>query len=369
MGSLKKILFIRPTLGQGGADKVTLLLLQYFDRSLYTCDLLLMRKEGEYVSQIPKDVSILETKSSSLRMFGIAVRKYLKDSDYNFYYVTCGGASVSVLFASKFIYRNPKIIASERNSLTLYRKGPGVQFIRNALKAWLYKSAWRVTCVSEEIASQMVQTLGLDASRIRVVDNPVITPTFELIKTRAKEMRALNGEQKLNISLIGRLVHQKDYPTLLRALTKLPDNLQYVVNIYGSGPLESDLKEMCGDFGLNQIIQFNGFHLDVLERLASTDIFVMCSRHEGMPGALVQAMALGLPCISSNCSTGPKELIVEGQNGYLFTVGSDDELASKLTMLMKSANLRYHIGDNAAKSVDRFQVESGVNSYFKILCE
>ena len=123
---------------------------------------------------------------------------------------------------------------------------------------------------------------------------------------------------------VGRFEWQKDYDTLLKAFKKVTQvNNNVGLFILGKGPLENHYRAMVSEMQLDDKVCFAGFDKNPFKYMANADIYVLSSRHEGMPGTLVQALACGAAAVATDCPTGPNELIVDGKNGYLIQVEDD----------------------------------------------
>ncbi len=163
---------------------------------------------------------------------------------------------------------------------------------------------------------------------------------------------------------VGRLHTDKDYATLLRAFAQV---LQSVPNaslhIYGDGPLKEDLQRMTVTLRIFQHVIFEGFSKTVEHELRKYTIFAFSSKAEGMPNALMEAMAAGLACVATDCDFGPAELIEDGVNGYLVPVGDADRMAERLVYLLRDGKKRNEIQRNACKISDTFAEEKIINAY------
>ena len=162
MAKRLKILFVRPTLGYGGADRVTVNLLQAFDRSKFQCDLALMRAEGEFIDQIPQDVQLFDLKSSSLWPMWKPLKKLISESDYDVVYSTCGGASMPMMLAAWLSRYKGITVVSERNILFPPKKSKAKRRLMIFIKAFLYKKATWVTAVSKGVAKECKDILGVN---------------------------------------------------------------------------------------------------------------------------------------------------------------------------------------------------------------
>jgi glycosyltransferase involved in cell wall biosynthesis len=154
---------------------------------------------------------------------------------------------------------------------------------------------------------------------------------------------------KKEIVAVGRFLPQKNYPMLLSAVKMVFEkHPQYILKIYGKGPLEKELKMKVTELGINDHVFFEGFHLDVHECMKDADIFVMSSDFEGLPNALMEAMAMGFPVVTTNCPAGgPEELITDGVNGMLVPVGDSQAMAEKINYLIENKEIKEEMGRKA----------------------
>ena len=163
------------------------------------------------------------------------------------------------------------------------------------------------------------------ANKSIVIPNPVME--IPVIANRRS-----NCERKKEIVTAGRLIPAKNHKMLLSAFKKISSSYpDYKLIIYGDGLLLSELKSVSKDLGIDDKVEFPGSVNDLHERIKESELFVMTSDFEGMPNALMEAMAMGLTCISTDCPCGgPKQLISDGENGYLIPVGDISACAEKI---------------------------------------
>jgi len=177
------------------------------------------------------------------------------------------------------------------------------------------------------------------------------------------------GTREQRIVTAGRLVDQKNQKMLIEAFSIIAsDYPNYILDIYGEGPNRSLLQNLILSKQLQDRVFLKGNVPDILERIKKASCFVMSSDFEGMPNALIEAMALGLPCISTDCPCGgPKELISDGLNGMLVKVGNVDNLADCLRRLLSNEKMANEMGSNAVKvreKLDAGKVVNDWNDYF-----
>jgi glycosyltransferase involved in cell wall biosynthesis len=364
---LKKILFVRPTLGYGGADRVTINLLQAFDRTKFICDLALMRAEGEFLDQLPTDVKLFDLKSKSLWPMWKPLKRLIAKGEYDVIYSTCGGASMPMMLAAWLGNYKGITVVSERNILFPPKKSKAKRQLMILIKAFLYKKATWVTAVSKGVAKECETMLGVNATQIKVVNNPIVNEAL-LKGAREKVAHPFFSQYRQVILAVGRFEPQKDYDTLLNAFNKVAEvNDDIGLFILGKGPLENYYRTMVSTMQLTDKVCFAGFDKNPFKYMTASVVYVLSSRHEGMPGVLVQALACGTACVSTDCATGPNELIREGENGNLVQVGDSAMMADRILSLLNNEQLRNQFVRLAPNSVERFSESQGVLSYFDFL--
>ena len=160
------------------------------------------------------------------------------------------------------------------------------------------------------------------------------------------------------IVAVGRLTPQKNYPMLLKAFELVcRQNKEYILQIHGKGKLEADLKRLALSLGIGKRVIFAGFSLNVHEAIKDSDIYVLPSDFEGLPNALMEAMAMGFPVVATDCPVGgPSMLIDEGVNGLLVPVGDIDAMAKAILRLINEPNCKEAMGAKAMHILDTCNV-------------
>jgi glycosyltransferase involved in cell wall biosynthesis len=350
-------------MGQGGADRVTLTLLQHLDRGHFEIALVLMRQEGEFLSDIPDDVIILALNSPTMWTAWPAATQLLRRHRPDIVFSTSSGMNVLVSLAHWLAGQRCRLVLSERNIL----KTGGSSIKRRLLtflKCRLYRRADMITAVSDCVKQDLVAGLKLPRHDIFVVYNPSLEPSLAEKARESLNHAWLSNAQVPVILSAGRLVAQKDFATLLQAFQIVRQQREARLIILGEGPLRDELQALAESLGVAADFQLPGFDKNPFRYMARATLFVQSSRNEGLPNALIQAMACGAAVISTDCRCGPNEIIARpGQDGLLVPVGDAPSLAEKMTFLLDHPNERRKMAEAGRISVQRFAVGSVVERY------
>jgi glycosyltransferase involved in cell wall biosynthesis len=227
----------------------------------------------------------------------------------------------------------------------------------------LYPRANAIVGVSEGLAQDLREQLPAAHDRISSIYNPVVTPDFpERLRAAPTHPWLRDGGSPVLVSL-GRLTAQKDYPTLLRALATLRKERDVRLVIFGSGPDGDSLEALAGELGIAEAVDLPGYVRDTLPELAHAAAFVLSSRFEGFGNVLVEALASGCPIVSTDCPSGPSEILDGGRFGTLVPVGDADALTAALAAVLDAPLERAVLRRRA----ELFTVERATDAYLHTL--
>lgn len=167
---------------------------------------------------------------------------------------------------------------------------------------------------------------------------------------------------------VGRLCHQKGFDRLIEAWRIVNErNKDWKLRIVGSGDLESDLRGQISAYGLEKSIEICQASSEQMPAVyADASILVMTSRYEGLPMALLEAQTCGLPVVSFDCKCGPRDIISDGENGYIVSEGDTDMLANRLLALMNDNALRRKMGEKAYMDSEEYSEDSIMQQWIRL---
>lgn len=336
-----KICFITATLAGGGAERVIANLANELNLRGHQVTILLTTDNVvEYVLAPEVQVIQISSKTSHsikgrLRRVG-NLREYFKEHRDVHYISLPTDTSIFVLLASLFI--KIKLIVSVRNDPNKYEH----PIIRDIL-----------FCLVKKIVFQTEDARACFSKRLQRIGTIIFNPVSEALPP------VYSGDRKKTIVAVGRLDEQKSHNILINAFTdfakKYPD---YELNIYGRGPLEEKLLRQIREAGLEEKIHLLGFSKNVWKSAADAAMYILPSDYEGIPNSLLEAMAMGMPVISTDCPIGGPAMLIEHEvNGLLVPVGDSRQLYLAMCRLADNPKLAEKYAAEAKKIRERMSVK------------
>ena len=352
----------RPTLGDGGADRVTVTLLQHLDRARFAPSLVLVKQRGVLADEVPADVPVIELGAPRLAAAVPHLARVIRARQPDVVVCTAGGANVVAVAAHLLAGSRARLVLSERSSLRRGDRSGLRQVVERRAKRLAYRRADVVTAVSEGVADDLIELLALPRDRVQVVYNPMIADD---LGARAAEpishpWFAAPGPM---LVAVGRLVEIKDYPAMFAALAQIRRTIGARLAILGDGPLRGMLEAHARALGLGDAIAFLGYDKNPYRYLAAARLVIQSSRAEGLPGALIQSLACGTPVVATDCDHGPREVVRDGVDGYLVPVRDSSALAERTLQILRNGALRARLGAAGAEGARRFSIASSMARY------
>lgn len=338
-----KIVFFIGSLAGGGAERVISILANHYASKDWQVEIALLLK-NEVGYKLDKKIKIVDLSGKHGSYFKnlpgwiAGIRKYLKTSKPDRVVSFIGRINVLVLMST--LGMKVPVVASERNDPKHDGRGNFMLALCNKsysfkhCKAIVHQTKYEESCFDDKLAQKSF-----------VIPNPVET------KAVRKEL------DKFRIVTAGRLTDQKNHPMLINAVSKLGKEFpSLTADIYGDGYLKEKLNELVDENNMTGRITLCGNVSDLHDRIANAGIFVMTSEFEGLSNALLEAMMLGLPCIST-LYPGVDEVIDDGKNGILVQRGDVDSLAGQIKRVLTDDDLRTELSRQALLTSEAYKKE------------
>ena len=371
-----KLTFFLQNLEVGGAERSIVRLATALDKKYFNISFLLCEARGFLLTNLPKEIRVVNLKSHHTSLSLVKVIKYFNIEKPDIVLSALDHVNVVNIIAGIFCRKKPKIIITERSTFSRVSTYSSTKIINKLISRYImpclakifYKRADSIICVSHGVADDISKVIG-NLPSIRVIYNPVIDDSFpELIEEKITDLNIINGSLP-TIVAVGRLAKAKDYFTMLKAFSIVLKEIPARLLIVGDGEERKKIENLIKELNISENVLLLGFQKNPLKYMARADIFVLSSILEGFPNVLVEAMACGAPVISTDCQSGPNEIIENGKNGFLVPVADENILAEKIVKLLKDSELRKRMSEEGKKRAQYFSAEKSVKEFENIFKE
>ncbi len=316
----------------GGAERVALDLSSGLSSRGYDVDLVLVDASGDLLDEVSADVSTVDLGARRVATSLLPLRRYLTSREPDVLYSMMTEPNLIAIAAHQLASTNTRLVISEHNMLS-----HSIDSIKDrlvTLGAWAsYPLADHAVAVSKGVRNDLLDKTRLEDDSISMIYNPV---RVELIREQASEPvdHEWLADESLEVVLSGgRHKPQKGFDTLLDAFAHLErDNVRLV--LFGKGPETEALQRQAIELGISDRVSFPGFVDNPYSYMSAADVFVLSSVHEGFGLVLIETMACGCPVVSTDCESGPGEILDGGKYGLLVPVGDKKALADGISQML-----------------------------------
>ena len=358
----KKLIIFMPSIEGGGVEKNLFLVSNFLIKKIENVSIITISKK--YKKKFNNDIefitlsSIIWDKLSRkfkyfLSIF-LLIREILKNKNI---IVFAFQANIYCIIVCKLF--SIKVIARSNSA--------PAGWSRNTLKRVIFKFclnlADKVMVNSIQFKKDLKKQFNVNATCIY---NPLNYD--EILKnSKKKSKKIFSNKRQLKILNIGRFTEQKDQMTFLKALNKIKGIIKFEAVIVGRGKLHKDLLDYIKRNDLNKFVKIINFVENPFTLLKQTELFILSSKYEGLPNVLLEALTLNKLIISSNCPTGPKEILLNGKGGLLFNVGNHNQLSKKILFYMTNKKKCLKMLRYAIKNLYRFDYQSNLKKYLNLV--
>lgn len=331
----KSITFLIGSMRRGGAERVISILANHYAARGWNVDILtLLDNSNDYELDSSINFSSISDEGKSrfrqLPSWLLSIRRHVKQKKPTV--IVSFIARINIITILACLGMKQRIIVSERNDPTADGRSMFVNLATYLLypltNRIVFQTKWAQSCFTKRIKRKSI-----------IIPNP-INVTIRASKNRKKKIVA-----------VGRLIEQKNHSMLISAFNKvLEDYPGYSLYIYGEGRLRDSLKKQINELELKESVFLPGNLPNVHEKIADAEIFVLPSNYEGLSNALLEAMMMGLPCISTDCA-GSNEVIENGESGLLIEIGNEAQLYQAMCIYIKDKDYANNLAEKGRTSV------------------
>ncbi|MGP4038865.1 glycosyltransferase [Gracilibacillus sp. D59] len=327
------IVFFIYQMGAGGAARTLLNIINNLDRNKFSPILVTLNYEGSYEHALKEDVTFikLDTKRLSRSIFKLA--KIIRDEKVDIVFSTIPRVNTIAILAKLVSFTKAKNVIREADNL-------GGSFKENLMLlgfGLIYRLSNQIVSLSEGVKDNLVKRYKIPRKSIEVIYNPVDVANITNLANQEKDFHhqsLFDTDDKIIITA-GRLVPQKDHHTMLRAFAKVNEQCPAKLMILGEGYLYNELKQLSIELNIIERVHFLGFQQNPYIYFRQADLFVLSSKHEGFSHVIAEALATKTAVVSTNCRSGPSEVLDKGRYGLLSPVGDEEKLAENMLSVLE----------------------------------
>lgn len=368
MALKRKICIFMHRFDGGGAEKMTVILANALYELGYDVTFCMRYAYGETFRLLNPNITVLDMKLSEKSKIKknvkniLYLRKLLRDKKYDILLSITAEMSQVAAMATWLNMQRIPLVAVIHNTLSL--ETHSFQKIRERLFSVVNKRMDGVITVSDGVRDDYIHICKANPNKVFTIYNPVISEeVFRLAEIPTRHPWLSVDRNWTTLVLAGRLSEQKNHKLMFKALKILEEFGDFRLILLGIGELEGELKNLCKEMNLEQKIDFYGYVSNPYSFFSEADAVVLSSSYEGLPTVLIEALACSSRIISTNCPSGPDEILCGGKYGYLVSTDNAEALAEGIMKALANEPPKELLKKRALD----FSVEKSVKRYIDIL--
>ena len=363
---MKHVALFLTSFGGGGAERVMLKIAEAYAVRGFRVSLLVVNPVGELEKSVAKGIDVVRLDCGRVVKALMPLARWLKANRPDALLSTQVHANIIASVARKLSGIPCRLILREASTASInMSKLPLLsRWLLKALMSLAYPSASVLVAVSRDSAEDMQRYLRSPLLNMQVIYNPVVSPEIHTLAAVNPEHPWFAETRQFPVILaVGRMTEAKNFPLLIEAFSRIQADSQARLLILGEGTDRISLEKLIAVHQMQFCIQMPGFDANPYKYMKRADLFVLSSRWEGLPNVLIQALTLGCPVVSTDCPSGPREILDNGRLGIL--VESDN--AGQLAEAMKQALLSGRNSVCQPDDLERFSVAYVMNQYCELV--
>ena len=327
-------------------------------------DMVLAEADGVFLKMLDQKIRVINLNAPSLKSYTVKLSRYLREEEPDALLAQGEECGVAAILARLISRVRAKVVVSCHSTISQYvprSRDFKVRFLPSLMRL-TYPWANHVVAVSSGVADDLAHVISMPRARIHVISNASITADFLGVPCE-RPVHEFFDSGKPVIVAVGSLAASKDYPCLLEAFSRVIRIRDVRLIILGEGSERKKLEKLLVRLGIQKYVDIPGFINPPWPFMAASSVFVLSSAWEGLPTVLVEALALGCRIVSTDCCSGPREILEEGKFGELVPVGSAEELSAGIVRALER-----HVDESAQKARARaFMPAPCANAYLPLL--
>ncbi len=350
----------------GGVQQVVRCFLYYLDRSRFEISFVVLK--DDIGLDYPKDVEVHALRLSKIRYAVPKLVTILKNIRPDLIVPSYEETNIITIIAHLISRIPARIIAWQHIHLTSQLKyavkSGGTRYVMRLILNILYKKCAKILIVSEEAKNDLLKITSLNETKIKVIKNPIDSERLKNLISEPVDDDWLNSNREIPVILaVGRLVRQKQFDHLIRAVAILRKKIRLRLIIIGSGSENPALRKLQGELGLDGVIKFISAQTNTIKYMSRVDALVFPSLWEGFPIVLIEAMYAGLPIVAYDCPSGPSEIIDHGINGILVKPNNINDLAEAIEKVLTNRELKLSLAKAGKDKAIEFYITEKIQEY------
>ncbi|MDY7033927.1 MAG: glycosyltransferase [Thermodesulfobacteriota bacterium] len=352
--------------GQGGVERIILNLAEGLSAKGCNVDLILAKKDSPHLKKTQASFNLIDFGKKHTFSCIPALVRYLKQNQPTAMLAAKDRANQAVIMARFIAGVQTRIVVRMGTTVSaaIKRKNILSRLTWYIPMRILYPKADSIIAVSHGVANDMKKITRVSGEKMEIVPNPVITDNMMHL-SHENVNHPWFADHNLPIIIgSGRLTRQKDFPTLIKAFAEVNREFPSRLVILGDGKDRASLLSLADELEISENIYMPGFVANPYAYISKADLFVLSSIWEGSPNVLTEALALGIPVVSTDCPSGPREILSKGKYGELVPMGDTISLSKAILRTLKKTRPSK---ESMLKAVSEYTIEASTSRYYEIL--
>jgi len=362
---MSKIAFFIPTLEYGGAEKITVSIANSMLQSGYQVEIVLARKCGDWLKYLDAQIKIVDLHAARTLYSIFPLIRYLRKSKPDILFSTLEFPNILAI-VSKWLsgFSGKQIIkATCMVGHRIFYKNQFEWLLMRSIIPFVYPNTDAAVAISNGVAKSLAH-FGVNESKITVIYNPIQRKKIlDVADQEVDHPWFVEANECPVVISIGSLTKVKDHKTLIRAFKHVREHMKCRLVIFGEGYLRNDLSKLIDELNLTEDVHLAGFVTNPYAYMKRASVFVLSSITEGFSNVLLEAMICGCPIVSTDCPSGPAELLKNGQYGELVPVNDPLKMGSAIINILEGR----HSKKVDERWLDQFEYDHIIEQYKNVI--